>query len=477
MMTLRLTFLNALIIGFALLVVGWGTSFAAQKLILKEIDRDLAERVSRATSRSHAPPGPPGRPHALGPDGRPDNFAPPNPPDEPDLSQLDDESKQLLQLRRPRIGWSGIPARPTEAPWDAKLAEQSLQGERSIVTMTSPSGEPIRVISLPIERGHQTVGWVQAATELTSLQRLNHALSDILYRCSMAALFIASAAGFFLARQATAPIQKLTEAAEKVSISNLGEKIPSTRSDEIGDLTDAFNRMSGRLRIAFFEQQMLLNAQKQFAADASHELRTPLTRIKLIASAAAMESDIAPELRARFAKIDQTCDQMSELVEELIELARVESNDGQLEFQRTGLATIVRTAIETAGLQADSRLRIQSEDSPIECHRPSMERAVVNLLTNAARHTPPDGIIRVTIRKNTITVADNGSGIEPEHLPHVTKRFYRADESRSREAGGSGLGLSIVEQIVNAHGGKLSISSSPGEGTSVTINLPPATME
>ncbi|MBX3114225.1 MAG: HAMP domain-containing histidine kinase [Fimbriimonadaceae bacterium] len=516
---LRLTLWNIGILAIATLLVGGIMAFANQKLAMHAIDQELISRTERGMGGQRV--GPPGQGGGGGGAGfgqgggqrrqpDPDNPegmlrqnqgggsgtnqpqtepGPPNGNFEPGFGAaqrypalpegLDDESREILNLRRPRmINLERKVMNPpgVTEPWDEGLLNASFAGRVEFKTIRTAT-RSLRIISLPIKRQGQVIGVIQAASELDTLDSIRKSQLLALAILIPCTLLLAGIGGMFLTRRAMKPIEEVTEAAKEITENNLNRNIPTQGNDELAQLAQEFNGMVARLNTSFAEKDRLLQIQKQFTADASHELRTPLTRIKIITSSSQDDPEIDADTKERLATIGHSADQMTGLVEQMLLLARSEGQVNPQNLAPHSVNSIVKNAVRISGLEKDIRLKLSlSGDLSLNCDSSSLERAVINLLTNAARHTPEDGSIEVAVVKGAnsvqIVVMDSGEGIPAEHLPNLTRRFYRVDSSRTQASGGTGLGLSIVESIVTAHGGKLTISSVVGKGTTATIELP-----
>ncbi|WAT18246.1 ATP-binding protein [Aurantiacibacter sp. MUD11] len=223
-------------------------------------------------------------------------------------------------------------------------------------------------------------------------------------------------------------------------------------------------------------------AHTDFVANASHELRTPLASI--IGYMETLEDEgenIDPKRAAKFyGTVLREARRLQSLVEDLMSLSRVEAEKHDQPREPLDLAPLVRqSARDGAGLEREQRLMLDIEDGKLEIRgdRNQLEQLVRNLVDNALKYGGQDQSVEVGLRRGArdmvvLTVRDHGEGIAPEHLPHLTRRFYRTDPGRSRAAGGTGLGLAIVKHIVERHRGRLDIASKQGEGTTVTVRLP-----
>lgn len=221
-----------------------------------------------------------------------------------------------------------------------------------------------------------------------------------------------------------------------------------------------------------------------FVANASHELRTPLTTIRGYAETLADDADIDPALRQRFAKtIETESIRMLRIVEDLMDLSRIEADRFVRPRDKVDLAALIESSVrENQELAQRSQCRVATDidhEAAIVIGDTGQLRQVLdNLVSNALRYgcSPDQPTVTVSLQRAgriaRLSVRDEGDGIAADHLPRLTERFYRADAARSRESGGTGLGLAIVKHIVERHRGILDIASSPGSGTSVTIDLP-----
>jgi two-component system, OmpR family, phosphate regulon sensor histidine kinase PhoR len=232
------------------------------------------------------------------------------------------------------------------------------------------------------------------------------------------------------------------------------------------------------------ELRRLEKVRKDFVANVSHELRTPITAIRgyaeTLKAGALADAVNAPKM---VDIIHRQSERLTELVEDLLELSRIEAKQIHLQKQPINLATAVQRAAEAVRPNA-ARKNIQLEltlPTGLEAlgDERGIEQVLLNLLDNAVKYTPAGGRVRVTGRASAadqveITVRDTGHGIEPKHLPRIFERFYRVDKGRSRELGGTGLGLSIVKNLVNLMQGDVRVDSKPGEGSTFFVELPKA---
>ena len=268
------------------------------------------------------------------------------------------------------------------------------------------------------------------------------------------------------------PVERLTEAAQRMAKGDLTVRVPVTSEDEIGQLAHAFNSMAGSLA----QQEQL---RRNMVTDVAHELRTPLTNLRGYLEAA--RDDLVPADTALVDNLYEETMLLSRLVADLQELAQAEAGQLTLLRQPAHLAGIVEQAVTILRPQANAKgltLTVDLPDTlpPVDVDPERVGQVLRNLLNNAVAHTPEGGEITVTAQavgaEVAVAVHDTGAGIAPEHLPYVFDRFYRADKSRARQTGGAGLGLAIAKQLVVAHGGSISVESAPGQGTTFTFTLP-----
>jgi heavy metal sensor kinase len=288
------------------------------------------------------------------------------------------------------------------------------------------------------------------------------------------AVCVAVAGGFVLVRRALKPVDNLSQKAAAITQHSLSERLPVVRTgDELERLSVSLNLMISRLEDA-------INSSKQFVADASHELRTPLAVLRGELENLAQDAQLKPQTRETLGSSLEEVDRLAEIVEGLLALSRLDTGEARAEWVRFDLAALVATTADQMSLLAeDKHITVvcdSSERVMIEGDQARLKQVVVNLLDNAIKYTPNGGRIKLEIAQEegnaVLDVADDGIGIPPEALPHVFKRFFRVDGSRSRDQGGAGLGLSIVKSICDAHGARVEVSSTPGQGSRFRIRQP-----
>jgi two-component system OmpR family sensor kinase len=277
-------------------------------------------------------------------------------------------------------------------------------------------------------------------------------------------------------RLAFAPINRLTSIARRIEAGDLHERVPVPRSkDEVQGLALTFNEMIERLEKAF-------TRQRRFVADASHELRTPVAAIRsmtdvVLAQSGPVESE---EYVSVLRDVNAEADRLGHLISDLLALARTDENQLLLERELVRLDLLVAdVAATTEPLAAERGITIEvlaQQPVTVLGDEVRLIQVIMNLIDNANAYTNAGGkvTLEVVVKYNNayLMVRDTGIGIAKEHLDHIFERFYRVDPARSRAAGGTGLGLAITEWIVRAHGGRITVESEVGQGTTFTIVLP-----
>lgn len=323
----------------------------------------------------------------------------------------------------------------------------------------------VRVLT---ERATGGGAW-QIALPLAQINDTLDRLLLVLGAVSLGGVLLAAALGLLVSRAALVPVRRLTGAAERVArTQDLGHRIEDAGDhDELGRLANSFNTM-----LATLERSR--QSQRQLVSDASHELRTPLTSVQANLDALALGERLPREERARI--LDSTRAQLRELtvlVGDLIDLSKTDVDELEVEDVRLDLA--VAEAIERARLHAPNTLfEAELEPCLVRGSPRRLDRAISNLLDNAIKWSPspssPSGAVQVLVRDGRVEVRDHGPGIDPEDLPRVFDRFYRAPSARGRP--GSGIGLAIVRQVAETHGGTVRALNDPGGGARLILELP-----
>jgi heavy metal sensor kinase len=345
---------------------------------------------------------------------------------------------------------------------------------RASITTQQPNGVPLRVLALPVQAGGETY-LAQLAYPLDDFYEALDRFRRLLFLSSPLLLLLASAGGYWLSRRALTPVDQISREARSISAQNLSSRlvVPHTR-DELQRLSETLNGMLERLEQAF-------RRITQFTADASHELRTPVALMRTRAELALRRPRSDEEYRETLQQILEDLQRTSFLIENLMLLARADSGAEALQRTRINMVeSLDEACLEGRTLAETKQISFLAElpQSPlwIEGESNSLRRLFLILLDNAVKFTPPQGRITVSLASSdgcaVAEVRDTGIGIAPDDLPHIFERFFRADRARSRETGGAGLGLSIGQWITQAHGGTISASSKPGEGSVFRVRIP-----
>jgi signal transduction histidine kinase len=276
----------------------------------------------------------------------------------------------------------------------------------------------------------------------------------------------------WFARGMTQPLRDMAAAARRMEVGDYSVRVTTRSRDEVGQLAHAFNRMSGEL-------ESLERTRRDLVANVSHELKTPIAAIR-----AHLENLLdgveQPDPRTLEVMLAQS-ERLGRLVEQLLDLSRLESGEVPLQrgpVQVGPLASRVISEISVSRAASDVALRadVAEDVPPLDADPERVHQVLFNLVDNAVRFTPPGGEVVIAARPLgeavEVSVRDTGVGIADEHLPRLFERFYRVDASRSREDGGTGIGLAIARSVVEAHGGHIHAESEPGRGSVFTFDIP-----
>ena len=293
---------------------------------------------------------------------------------------------------------------------------------------------------------------------------------------------IALAVGFFLSSALVERIRTTEKAAQRVAAGYLDTRVEVVGRDEMASLSAAFNHMVIQLQSSAQKKQELEVLRRDLIAWVGHDLRTPLTSIRAIVEALAdgmVEDSTVAQRYLRTAQ--QDIRSLSHLIDDLFELAQLDAGGLRLDLQPGSLSDLISDTIESFSEQARLQKVVLSGSvaddlDPLPMDLQRIGRVLNNLMANALRHTPSGGNIELLARRNEkevrVEVRDSGEGIQPEDLDQVFERFYRGEKSRNRATGGAGLGLAISRGIVEAHGGRIWVESSPGLGATFIFHLP-----
>lgn len=322
---------------------------------------------------------------------------------------------------------------------------------RKSATSTVIMAMPTESITQPVVQLLRILGWLGPAVIL-------------------AAIFT----GLALAKKSFSKINQVIETAQSITVDRLHDRIPEQETqDEIGKIISTFNEMISRLDVSF--RQM-----KQFSADASHELRTPLSVMRTQLEGALLSKASISEIKTIAANcLDETL-RMSSIIDNLLLLARADADRESVERVPVRLDALVRTMYDESVMIASERSikvsLVTVENATIMGDAVRLRQMFLNLIDNAVKYNHDRGAIEISLTKRNgtanIIIADTGIGIPESEVPRIFDRFYRVDRARSREMGGSGLGLSIVHWIVSAHGGSIKVKSILNKGSEFSVSFP-----
>jgi signal transduction histidine kinase len=305
-----------------------------------------------------------------------------------------------------------------------------------------------------------TVEEIQLRQELLRMHLVAGALSAV----------IAVLVALYLAVTLSRPLRSIRAGADAMIAGDLDARVPESGGDEIAAVADALNRLAETL-------QQEEGLRKESVADLAHELRTPVQGI--LARVEAAQDGVLDDEKANLSAMHDEALRLARLLDDLSALAEAERPGLLLDAEPIDLAAIAGSqAAAFAAAFADKEIALSSdlESAIVDGDPRRLEQIVVNLLSNALRYTDAGGAVRVVVRKDGETalleVTDTGIGIASEDLPRVFARFWRGEKSRSRDTGGAGIGLAIVKELVQAHGGAIAVESTPGEGSAFRVTLP-----
>ena len=365
---------------------------------------------------------------------------------------------------------------PKDASFTPMLVPRMSQPvlKQSMREVTLPHGVQMLIVEMPWAAPEGRSFLIEVGTPESSMRTVLRGLLIIFALSLPVVIVIAVAGGFLLIGRALAPVDEITQSAERITLRHLSERLPIARTgDELERLSSALNRMISRLEEAF-------NHTSRFTADASHELRTPLTVLRGELEDIAQKPQLTPEVREAVGSALEETERLAKIVENLLVISRLDAGEAHIDQSRFDLADLTANTVEQMSLLAEDKgISLHCEAATrveVEGDRARLKQVIVNLLDNAIKYTPAGGSVHITTTaahdKAILEVSDNGIGIAQDALPYVFERFYRADKARSRQMGGAGLGLSIVKSICVAHGGEVTVRSKENQGSSFRVVLP-----
>lgn len=347
----------------------------------------------------------------------------------------------------------------------------------SAVPMRGANGKSFRVIeaTAPVGNSRDPPITIQVAVDISQKEALLQRFRLWFWVTAAVMLVLFPLVGYKIARQGIRPVEEIATTARRITSSHLGERIAAEGYPyELASLALTFNNMLDGLEDSF-------ERISRFSADIAHDLRTPVNNIRGEAEVALARARTIDEYRDALESSLEEAVRLSDLISNLLFLARTESPLTHLRLERVDVAELlegVREYYDASAADAGVVLTSAGANEPVivELDRTLIQRAVGNLISNAVAHTPEGGTVAIKAHAEAarilIEVSDTGVGIPADALPRVFDRFFRVDPSRSKASGGTGLGLSIVQGIMQLHGGNVEIVSKPGTGTRVTLCMP-----
>jgi heavy metal sensor kinase len=390
-----------------------------------------------------------------------------------------------------KIGRKSDNLRNVQLPISLTALKNASKGLITFETNRSFENAPLRIITFPVIENNHITKIVQIASSLEDVEDALNTLFIILMITVPFALMVASLGGQFLANKALKPVDKITQTARMITSQNLNQRIePPKVKDEISRLIETFNEMISRLDQSF--RQI-----KQFSTDASHELKTPLTILKGEVEVTLRKERTSHEYEQTLKSNLEEINRMSQIVDDLLLLSKADIGEIRLNKEVINLTEILNEVVAQMNILAQSKtLLIETSNHHEDIHifgdGLRIRELFLNLIENGIKYTEEGGSIHITFSKDTplhdksqsgwterkqarfvkIIVSDTGIGIAKEDRERIFDRFFRVDKARSREQGGSGLGLSICKWIVEAHQGEIKVESEVGKGSSFIIKLP-----
>jgi two-component system sensor histidine kinase MprB len=443
----RLALASALAVAIAIALASVGAYLAVRSKLRGEVDSSLRARAATVQDFSRPRPGP-----GLPPVG-------PIPVPDPGAARFGGATG-VVQFVTPRGQALPDPRSHARLPVSADARAIAAGRAGPQITDETVAGDHLRVLTVPLDGG----GAIQVARPLNEVDSVLSDLVLILAAITIAGIVLAALLGGAVSRASLAPVRRFTDETESVAgEADLSRRLPEGGDDELGRLARTYNSTLDTLESS-------VDAQRRLVSDASHELRTPLATVKTNLEVMLRDPEMSDQDRSEMsADLVGQVDELTLLVEDVVELAR-RGERNQLS-EEVALEAVVAEAVRRARLHA-TQLHFRAELEPCTVHGDAerLGRAVTNLLDNAAKWSPPRGLVEIGLHGDELVVRDHGPGIPADDLPFVFDRFYRARGARGMR--GSGLGLAIVREIAEAHDAEVSAENAEGGGARLRICFP-----
>jgi two-component system, OmpR family, sensor kinase len=459
----RLWLGHVAVLAVMLAVAALGADWALRHVVMGQIiDNAILWLASTEAAALQSDPAQPVRVHEIAPGAGPPSFVRLD-----KFVQITDLDGRVV-ARSATLGTAHLHTSPA-------LLERLRNGETVFATGADFAEEPIRMVLLPVTVG-RTRYVVQVATSLDDAYAVLRAGRWLFLSMSVVILVGIGLTSALLARNALRPIDPMVKQARRIGEANLADRLPHPgTSDEIGRLVETLNDMLERLERSF-------DVQRRFTADASHELRSPLSRLRAELEVTLRRPRIAAEYEETLRSCLDEVERVQGLIEDLLELARIDAPQDPEQAVRIAVSDIVAAAVAVVRTKAEERgIAITVERAPellVNAAPVAAKIALANILDNAVKFSPIDGQVRVVVTAGpehaVIAVSDSGPGVSPEESPRLFERFYRGNASRAADVPGVGLGLAISQALVERQGGRIAVEAATEQGATFSIRLPRA---
>jgi len=459
----RLWLGHVAVLAAMLAVAAYGADWALRRVVLGQvIDDAILSLASAEAAALQVDPAQPVRVHELTRGAGPPSFI-----------RLD-KFVQIIDLDGHVVA-RGVTLGTARLPTSPALLARLRDGETVFATVNDFGEEPVRMVSLPVAAGSARYA-VQVAMSLDDAYAVLRAGRWLFLTMSVVLLAGIGLTSALLARKALRAIDRVVTRARRIGEANLADRLPhpGTR-DEIGRLVETLNDMLQRLERSF-------EVQRQFTADASHELRSPLSRLRAELEVTLRRPRAVGDYEETLRSCLDEVEGVQRLIEELLELARIDTRQEREAVEPVAVGEIVEAAVAAVAPKAGPRGVSLAVECPPELlvHAAPLAAkvALANILDNAVKFSPPGGHVRIAVAEDrheaVIAVSDSGPGVEPQEMPRLFQRFYRGHASRGADVPGVGLGLAIARALVERQNGRISVEAPLAKGATFIVRLPRA---